>query len=115
MEIVERRLVQRTALGRVIVAVPADTGTDGGGEPLPEIDLRGKAQLSEAVLALGDGVDTRAKADERVVESAVGQIRSTGDGTVGVAVVVLLRIGTEGRKNSCNSKNSKQFDTFHNE
>ena len=107
MDIIESRLVQGTALGRVLQAVPADAGTDGRGEPFAEVDIRSKTHLAKTILLLDDGVDTGAEADERVVESAVGQIRTTGDSTVGIPVVVLLGKSAEGGKKSCNSKDSK--------
>ena len=114
VEIVVGSLVELAALGGVEEAMPAGTDTDGGAEPLAEVQVRGKTDLAHAELLLDDGVHAGAEADERVVESAVGHIGTTDHLTVRIAVAVLLRHGVEGEEEACSSKDSDEFDDFHN-
>ena len=114
MDVVERILVQLAALAGVLEAVPTGADTDGRGEPLAQIKLRGKAHLTEAVALLKDGIDTGTDVDERVVENTVGHIGATDDFTAFTAVVVLLRIRVEGEEETCSRKDSDEFDGFHN-
>ena len=44
----------------------------------------------------------------------IGLVRTMDNLTVFVTVVILLRKSVSGEQEACNSKNSKDFDTFHN-
>ena len=104
----------KVALGGVGDTVPTGADTDGRAEPLAQINIRSKTDLAQAVAFLEDGVDTGAKADERVVKGAVGHIRATDDLASLIAVGILLRVSVEGEQEACSSKDSDEFDDFHN-
>ena len=113
MEIVERSLLDLAALGGVEQAVPAGADTDGGAEPLTEVQVRGKTDLAHSELLFNGGVHTRTDGDEGVVENAVRHIGTTDDLSVGANIVILLCESAEG-KETCSRKNSNEFDDFHN-
>ena len=113
VDVVERSLVEFTTLGGVLETVPAGADTDGRGEPFADVEIGSEAELAETVGLFKDGVGTGTDTDEGVVEETVGHIGTTDDVTVRIAIAILLRKGVKGEQDTCRSKNTEQFDTFH--
>ena len=121
MDIVERSDITGTGNKRMgggpvgeVKSLPTGTETDCRGEPLTKSEVSSDTD-SVVESTVIKKINTTSNTDERIVPNAgVGYIRTLNDVTVLVAVVVLLSKGAYGEKKTCCSKNSKEFDTFHN-
>ena len=115
VEVVELAIVVSTAvLSFIAPSSPAETCTDGRSEPLTEVDISSKTELTE-ILVVVNRVYTSAKADKPVCTARIGFIRTAYYLTVLVTIAIFLSVNAEGKtKKRHHSGNSEDcFECFH--